>query len=217
MRPTLTFLGVLLLAVALLAGCGGSSAPEADTTDAKPLSAKDGVPHKLSPEKCRVEWSGSKVTGKTHTGTITLREGAFIVNQNTLVGGEFVIDMSTLVVTDLQGEDKQKLEGHLRSADFFDVAKYPEARFVITDIIPVSGDTSGITHRIQGNLTMRGQTKGIDFRATIQMGTGGEGIAAKARFKIDRTHWGLAYGTDKSLKDNLISNDIEIRLDLYAD
>ena len=73
----------------------------------------------------KVVWKGYKVTG-SHEGTITLNSGFLTFNERKLIGGEFVMNMNTLLVTDLQGDSKGKLEGHLKSDDFFSVEKHTQ-------------------------------------------------------------------------------------------
>ncbi|MBT8320298.1 MAG: YceI family protein, partial [Eudoraea sp.] len=76
-----------------------------------------------------VTWKGYKVTG-SHYGNINLNSGSLSFDGDKLVGGEFVVDMSSLISTDLEGEYKGKLEGHLKSDDFFGVEKHPTSTLV---------------------------------------------------------------------------------------
>ena len=73
-----------------------------------------------------IQWTGYKVTGQ-HEGTIDFKGGALEFKDGKLVGGTFTIDMTTINTTDLTGEYKGKLDGHLKSDDFFGVAKFPDA------------------------------------------------------------------------------------------
>ena len=75
-----------------------------------------------------IEWKGEKVVG-SHEGTIALKSSELIFKNNTLKGGSFVIDMTTIACTDLTGEYKGKLEGHLKSDDFFSVSNFPTSKF----------------------------------------------------------------------------------------
>ena len=85
--------------------------------------------------KSKITWKGYKVTGE-HYGSVSLKNGDLKYEDGKLVGGSFVIDMPTIKVEDLQGEYAGKLEGHLKSDDFFGVKNYPTAKFVITQVIP---------------------------------------------------------------------------------
>ena len=77
----------------------------------------------------QVVWKGYKVAG-SHTGTISIQAGTLEFNNNELVGGTFIMDMTTIGSTDLSGEYKEKLDGHLKSDDFFGVATYPTAHTI---------------------------------------------------------------------------------------
>ena len=105
--------------------------------------------------------------------------------------------------------DSPKLEGHLRSKDFFEVETYPTATFVSTSITPVK--TDGATHTIKGNLTMHGVTKEIAFPATINVGP--KEVTAKSKFSIKRTDFGINY---PGAANDLIREDVLMELDLVA-
>ena len=163
-----------------------------------------------------VTWTGSKPTGK-HSGTFSVKEGSFIVKDNTLVGGKFTIDINSLNNQDLATDTamKAKLEGHLKSSDFFDVAKYPTANFEITEV-QASTDTSkkDVTHIIKGNLTLKDSTKNISIpaRVTVDAAT----LTATADFSIDRTLWGMSYKGPNNPQDWVISKAVGLKLDIRA-
>ncbi|MDB4297213.1 YceI family protein [Flavobacteriaceae bacterium] len=142
--------------------------------------------HAIKTSESSIEWLGKKVTGE-HTGTINFKEGNVSIKKGNLVGGSFVVDMTTINVTDLQGEYKGKLEGHLNSDDFFGVAAHPTATFVIT---AVNGK------EIFGDLTIKGHTEKQAFVLHVNNNL----ISGKVT--IDRTKFGIRYGS-KSFFDNL--------------
>ena len=152
-----------------------------------------------------VIWKGYKVTG-SHEGTINLKSGFLTFNDNKLTGGEFVMDMNTIVTTDLQGEYKGKLEGHLKSDDFFGVEKHPTAKLVISKV-DATGKNS---YKITGNLTIKGITNVITFDLSVY------GNKANAALKIDRTKYDVRYGST-SFFDNLKDKAIYDEFDLVAD
>lgn len=88
-----------------------------------------GQTKKINAQKSSINWTGKKVTGQ-HVGTINLKEGTLIFKNNALKGGTFQVDMSTIITTDLDGDSKKQLEGHLRSEDFFGVEKFKTASLV---------------------------------------------------------------------------------------
>ena len=110
-----------------------------------------------------VAWKGYKVLGN-HTGHIRIKEGNLNFEGENLVGGNFVIDMSTISSTDLEGETAQKLIGHLSSPDFFGIAEHPTANFKITN---VSSRGKAGDYKITGDITIKGITESITFNTLI--------------------------------------------------
>ncbi|MEN9639633.1 MAG: hypothetical protein RLZZ262_1502, partial [Bacteroidota bacterium] len=103
-----------------------------------------------------IKWTGTKkIGGKKHTGTIAVKSGNLAYDGTNITGGEIVIDMRSLANTDLTGDSKGKLEGHLKSDDFFAVEKHPEARFVVKSAKSKGGSAFEVT----GDLTIKGITK----------------------------------------------------------
>ena len=86
--------------------------------------------YKVDTEKSTVEWFAEKVTGE-HNGTVALESGSFDFTGDKLTGGSFTVDMTTIDNSDLEGEWKDKLVGHLKSDDFFGVETYPTATFTL--------------------------------------------------------------------------------------
>lgn len=156
---------------------------------------------KIDIKESKIEWKGEKILG-SHTGTINLKEGYLEVDEDVLVGGMFVVDMTSLVNSDLEGEYKGKLEGHLKSDDFFGVEKYPTATLIIKDALK-----NGNVYTVNGDITIKGTTKPITFE--LLMGK----TAAKTSMTIDRTQFGVRYGSGSffdDLGDNTISNNFEL-------
>ena len=97
--------------------------------------------YKVDVAASKVAWFAEKVTGK-HNGTVNIISGDISSNHGQL-GGKFVMDMTSIAVTDLTGEYKGKLEGHLKSEDFFSTKKFPTSTFEITSVTPASGAAAG--------------------------------------------------------------------------
>jgi len=151
-----------------------------------------------------VEWKGEKVVG-SHEGTISLKSSELIFKNNILDGGSFVMDMESITCTDLTGEYKGNLEGHLKSDDFFSVSKYPTSTLVITK---VSKSSNG-GYNVNAELTIKGITKSIDFVAQLKDNN------LSATIIIDRTQFDVKYGSGsffESLGDNMIYDDFEIKV-----
>lgn len=153
-----------------------------------------------------VSWTASKVTG-THSGVITLGESHLEMEGERVVGGRIAVDMSTIVVTDLEGESKANLEGHLKSDDFFGVAQYPKASL---DITGSTANDDG-TQQVTGNITIKGVTQPISFSMSFK------GNYATAALNIDRTKFGIRYGSGSffdNLGDKAINDEFQIRAKL---
>ena len=167
---------------------------------------------KIDTKISKVEWIGKKVSGQ-HTGTILIKQGKLDVHDNELEGGEVVIDMSTIVNTDMEGEWKQKLESHLQSPDFFDVANHAEASLKITGVEKLEG----INYKIKGDLTIKGITHPVEFDAEVAI-QGGK-LGATAEISIDRTLYGIKYGSGKffeGLGDKMIDDEFTIKFKIAA-
>lgn len=153
-------------------------------------------------KESNITWKGHKVTG-SHEGTINLSEGLLVFEGENLVGGNFTIDMTSIAVTDLEaGSGKEKLEGHLKSDDFFGVSNHKQAMFKINK---VDGD------RVYGDLTIKGITKPATFQMIIK------GDSATANFKINRTKYDIKYGSSSffdNLKDKAIYDEFDLNVNL---
>ena len=152
-----------------------------------------------------VTWKGYKVTG-SHYGTINLQSGSLSFEGDKLIGGEFVVDMVSLISTDLEGEYKGKLEGHLKSDDFFGVAKHPTSSLVFTNVT-AKGKNS---YEVTGDLTIKGITKAVTFDVSVY------GSKATATMKVDRSQYDVRYGSG-SFFDNLGDKTIYDEFDLVVD
>ena len=154
----------LLAAATLLVACGESShdeAPANDTTTAAgaaaTVSIADGT-YVINKVKPRVTWSAQKLTGEGHEGTLAIANGKFTVVDGSIAAGMVVFDMAQIEVTNLTGESKENLEGHLRSGDFFNVEAHPQA------ILKVSGvSQEGDSNVLNGTLTMNGKAVAVSY------------------------------------------------------
>src|SRR3712207_3003674 len=189
------FLMVALAGTAFLASCGNSQKADTVATEAQTaVAGKDSI--LIDTLNSTIQWRGFKPGGE-HYGTIALKSGALYVENNQVVGGNFVIDMNAIHCQDLTAETgKDQLEGHLKSADFFNVAQYPEATFNITNVAEQVSDST--THAISGNLTMLGVEKNITFGAKIDLAAG---TGNSVKFTIDRTQWGIQYKSKSVLAE----------------
>jgi polyisoprenoid-binding protein YceI len=151
--------------------------------------------------KSKVEFIGSKTDGY-HTGYFLLKDGQVTLENGKLTSGKFTINLASLKITDDAGE---KLEGHLKSPDFFDFSKSTEATFSISNVTYTSDNKADI----DGILTLKGITSPVKFTALIRNAKDDK-FFAEAQFSIDRTAFGLSYGKGK------ISDDVQITVHLFA-
>ncbi|MGK0325541.1 MAG: polyisoprenoid-binding protein YceI [Polaribacter sp.] len=135
-----------------------------------------------------------------HDGNITFKEGYFIKTKDVITGGEFVIDMNTITNNDIEKSSKanENLVNHLKEPDFFDVKKYPLGTLKITKVAYSNTNEA----RIEADLTLKGITESINFRAEFDY----KEKEMKTRFKIDRKKWNVNYKS--KMKDSAISDAI---------
>jgi len=161
---------------------------------------------KIDIKKSTITWIGKKVTGE-HKGTINFQDGTVAFKKGKLVGGNFTVDMPSLVCNDLSGEWKQKLEGHLKSEDFFGTEKFKNSTLVFKKIVAKDKENYTVT----ADLTIKGITKPITFNMAVK------GNSAKADLKIDRTKYDIKYGSGSffdDLGDKTIYDDFELMVTL---
>lgn len=166
----------------------------------------DIVKKEVKTESSTVMWKAYKVTG-SHTGLVQLKEGSLSFDETTLTGGEFVVDMTSLISTDLEGEYKGKLEGHLKSDDFFGVENHPSSKLVFTKV-EATGKNS---YEVTGDLTIKGITKPVTFDVSIY------GSKATASLKVDRANYNVRYGSGsffENLGDKTIYDEFDLVVDL---
>ncbi|RNL85652.1 YceI family protein [Sinomicrobium pectinilyticum] len=153
----------------------------------------------------KITWKGYKVTG-SHEGVISLKEGSLIFEGDKLTGGEFVVDMTSLTSTDLEGDSRSKLDGHLKSDDFFGVETHPTSKLIITKV-KASGKNA---YKVTGDLTIKGKTHPVTFDLSVY------GNKATGALKIDRSKYDVRYGSG-SFFDNLGDKTIYDEFDLVVD
>lgn len=161
----------------------------------------------------KVTWTGTKVIGY-HQGIVKIKEGNVRVKDGKLAGGYFIIDMTTITCTDIPDTDpipKKNLENHLKDEDFFDVAKFPTAKFEIVEVRNHPDDNTRLL--ALGNLTIKGITK--RWKIEVEPITLTEKIfMAKARLQFDRQLFGVSY---KGIKDELVHDLIKLNIIIKAE
>ena len=160
----------------------------------------------------KIVWTGTKVFGY-HQGTIKLKEGLVKLQNQKIIGGYFIIDMTSIVNTDIPDSDpipKNKLELHLKSEDFFDVSKHPTAKFEIKEVRPHPDNPT--KYLAVGDLTIKAFTK--QLKIEIEPSTQTDKLfIAQADIRFDRQLWGVAY---KGLKDELVHDEVKLNVIIKA-
>ena len=149
-----------------------------------------------------INWEGSKITTESHVGTINISKGALTFDADVLTGGNFTVDMNSIVCTDLSEEYGARLVGHLESDDFFGVAEHPEATRVLTSVSP-----SDEGYQITGDFTIRGITHSESFELKIDNNT------AAANLEIDRSKYNVKFRSGsffENLGDKLINDELKL-------
>ena len=238
----LKFLGFAAFTI-LVAACGQQKeGTDAEVSEAKEVAeVNTSESFSINKEESQITWIGSKPTGK-HNGTIPIASGDIAVEGNEVVGGTIVINIAEIDNEDLKEDPKNhgKLVSHLKSEDFFDAENHPTAEFVITSVAPYSKEDSvkvkeefdtqykpasakehmvaSPTHKVTGNLSMRGKTLSVSFPAHVKVQD--DKVIAKAKFNIDRSLWGLQYGNEADVvdkaKDKFIYNTVNVGFDIVA-
>lgn len=216
MRTLIKFSFVFMM-LALVTSCGNDKTKAAKAEEAKPEAAPTVTAKEYTVSEGTVTWVGSKITGDEHSGTIAIKSGVLAAEGSNLKSGNFVLDIATLTNTDMAGSEGQgKLEGHLKSPDFFDVEKFPTASFAVTSVSAV--DTDEANCAITGNLTLKGVTKNVTFNALVVAKADGTLTAISDKFAINRNDWGMQYGSGiaGAVGDNVINDNVTLQVNLTA-
>lgn len=169
-------------------------------------TAQTSKEYKVDKTKSSIKWEAKKVVGG-HEGTIALKEGFLKLNADDIVGGHFVVDMASLVCTDVE-----RVTGHLKNADFFDVEKFPASTFVINKVEQKESGTV-----VTGKLTIKGITKEISFPVTVSVD--GSGLVAKANVTVNRLDYDIKYRSSSFFADlgnRAIEDEFTLRIALVA-
>jgi polyisoprenoid-binding protein YceI len=161
---------------------------------------------KINTEKSTINWVGKKVTGE-HSGTVNLKEGNLIFKGGKVAGGNITVDMTTISTTDLSGDWKVKLDGHLKAEDFFGTEKNPNATL---EFKKITSKANGV-YTVTANLTIKGITNPVIFDLAVK------GNTASTVVKIDRTKYGIKYGSKsffESIGDKAINDDFDLTVNL---
>ena len=167
----------------------------------------NGQEKKININESKIKWIGKEITTKIHFGSLKFNNGKIILNNDQIIGGDFSVDMKSLVDEDLSGKSKQYLENHLKSDDFFGVEKYPTASLNISSSIKIGNNE----HKINGILTIKNIAHPISFVLTFN------DLGAFAKMTFDRSKYDVKYRSASffsDLGDKLIYDDIDVEVTL---
>ncbi|KQT35556.1 hypothetical protein ASG22_00555 [Chryseobacterium sp. Leaf405] len=207
----------------LLASCE-KKADTVSTAQEQQVADKKGDVFAVDAATSMVNWKAFHKGGLApRWGTLSITSGELSVADKQLSSGEFVIDMKSIKVDPASVTEKDKkyteLEGHLKSADFFNVEKFPTAEFKITKVEDLAAGAQnaieGANKTVSGNLTLLGKTLNVSFPAKVDVAD--KSAAVKAQFTVNRADWGIKFGTNETdPAEWMISKDIEIAIDVKA-
>lgn len=211
---------LVLSLVATAFSCKSDKKTETSEVKETKENSEMAVTYNVDVEQSKINWVGSKPAGE-HNGQVSLSEGNLKVENESLVGGNIVIDMTSIDVQDLEGDDKKKLEDHLmgysngKEDHFFNANKYPEAKFEITGMEEKEGQTM-----LSGNLTLKEISKNITFPVSVSMNDSDNSVMLTSEeVVLDRTEWGIKFMSKsfiENLGDNFVNDDMKISFDLKA-
>lgn len=211
---------IILIAISISCKTKKKNETEAKEAEEVIMASKDASTYTIDTSSSIIKWIGSKPTGK-HIGTLKLLNGTFTTKAEKLESGFFIIDMTSITVTDddLSTNDKNKLQGHLKGLSegkenhFFYITKFPKAIFEVTGVFTEKEKTM-----VAGNLTLKGITKNISFPIDLTK-FGNIMTLTSESFIIDRTKWDVNYAS-KSIIENagekFINDEIELKINLKA-
>lgn len=209
MQKTIKLIAISSLALGL-SGCSWfSSSSEVSVEDTpmpnqiSPITIREVSENRqINSENSSVKWRGEVVTGvKGHEGEIPVSGFIGFNSNKELVAGTFQLDIANLTNTDLEGKMQETLLEHLKGKDFFDIESFPTANLNITSSEKIEENVYSLT----ADLTIKDQTNSIQFKAEV------DGTEIRSQFDIDRTRWGVIYGSGKffdNLKDSAIKDEI---------
>lgn len=198
--------------------CGGGRPTEGSGEAPAAEIVPDGR-YEVDTRESRVEWLGRNLVNK-HWGKVPVASGYLTFQKGELTGGEVVLNMHEITSDDLAGNPLHDvLVEHLRSDDFFDTETYPQARLAIMRSSRIEGATPGAQNlNVEGMLTLRGVTAPVEFTAAAGVDEKGR-CAAQAAFSIDRTRWGVLYGSGgffQRLANHLVNDMVELQIRLIT-
>ena len=219
-------LSILAISAFLFAvSCKESKTDNATTSTEQTAAESKGENFTVNTDSSTVKWTAYHKGGLNPRFGTTKTTGTFSLENGNLASGSLTSDINTLL-TDTkavdpkasEGKTSADLDGHLKSADFFDVAKYPTVKFDITKVEDLAAGTEsrtvGANKTVSGNLTIKDKTVNVTFPAKVEVTE--NNVTVDSKFTINRQDWGLSYGAEGDPKDWMISQEVDLELHIVA-
>lgn len=208
---------ILVLSLALLATSCGKDKPLTSENQGVTTS-NDGQVYSVDTANSKIEWKGFKIfksENTSHFGTIKFNNGELTIKDGKLESGKFEANMNSLTSTDLKdnAEMLNKLNNHLKNGDFFEVEKYPTATYELTKVADATngGDYNTV---LDGNLTIKGITKPVQFYANVFVKDDGSVIIATEPKDINREDFGVSY--QAPVENGVIKDEVNLQVSIKA-
>ena len=189
----------------VLASCN-TNTKQASTEQAQGVATADNI-YNIETAQSQITWTGREVSTSYHYGTLDFVSGNFEISNGAIVNGEFIVDMTSINNQDMEGDSKARLEGHLKSDDFFSVESYPTASISINSSELISDGKWNVS----ADLSIKGFTHPVNF----EMISSEDGWSANLVF--DRSKYDVRFRSGsffENLGDKLIYDDIELSINL---
>jgi polyisoprenoid-binding protein YceI len=213
-----------IFTISLLAvSCKSKGAEETSESSGAAAGAPKGIAYQVDVPRCDLKWTAYKPTGSVQ-GIIPVTGGNIYIDGDLITGGSVELNMNGLEVKGMDPEMKGDLESHLKGTiagkedDFFNVGKFPTATFTVVSSTKLENDPLG-THMVNGELTIKGITKPVSFKAVVDLSSGVAMKATAEPFMIDRTQWDVKFMSKTffdNLKDDFVNDQVRIELTLGA-
>ena len=207
------YLSVFALLTIVLSSCAKKSDSKPIVKNIEMNTIKKGG-YKVDSFESKLDWKGRQLSSKEHDGTLDISSGSIEIDKSGRIFGDIKIDMKSISTSDLEGKWKDKLDGHLKSPDFFNVKDFPTAT------VAFKGNQNKTTNgeiNFEGDLTIKGITQITKFSAKINQI--GDKVIATASISFDRSEYDIRYGSGKffdNLGDKLIYDEITAEVSLVA-
>ena len=193
--------------ITVLASCN-TNPNQASTDQSQGVATADNI-YNIETVQSQITWTGREVSTSYHYGTLDFVSGNFEISNGAIVNGEFIVDMTSINNQDMEGDRKARLEGHLKSDDFFSVESYPTAAISINSSELISDGKWNVS----ADLSIKGFTHPVNF----EMISSEDGLSANLVF--DRSKYDVRFRSGsffENLGDKLIYDDIELSINLIT-